>query len=650
MKSLRIASVPVLALVLPLVFGAAAQAATIPVHGVIRSQGGSVVPDGNYLLVAALYDKVDAPQPLWQELVKQVVVQYGAFTVDLGAATPIGDGLVTSGQPLWIGIQVGGDPELPRVPLKATPRAVYAQAAGSATFGYAKSDTPGGDATGLACTGCIAAGHIEPGAVTPEKVAFTYAGSDAKGGAATEALHALSADTAKAADTAASADKATSATSAATAGLAKALQCSGCVAAEMLAPDVAGAFVPIAGGAISGDLVVSGALTAGSLGVTTTATVKGTLGVTGAATLGSLSVTGGVRFGDVKDACGPSLAGVVRWTGKALQVCSGTDWRQLDNQPAPTITAVSPTIVTTGGGQTLTLTGANFSDTLIVTIGGVKASIVAVLSSTQMTVTAPVLPSAGPKDVAVTGSDGTQSVLVAGVQAELTGLVAYFDAARKDSWPGNGGTWFDLAGSGANASLVGGAAYGTLGAMPTMVFNGSGAGAQFPNAKLDTQKFTAIYWVYSQLTTSDTGQGGLYVNRTVVTANASDWVWFGKYAADTWYYRVNNGACCNDLGGSGGGSWSSAVPAGKWTMVHFAFQPGVTNGWKWGANGANVATGTLGGRPNSQTEGTSTIGYGHEGAGAYWKGGIASARFFNRLLSDTEIQAEFARMKAQYGL
>ena len=100
--------------------------------------------------------------------------------------------------------------------------------------------------------------------------------------------------------------------------------------------------------------------------------------------------------------------------------------------------------------------------------------------------------------------------------------------------------------------------------------------------------------------------------------------------------------------GSGTGNWSATIPQNQWKMVHFGFEAG--GQWKWGVNGQNVSAAAFGGRPNSQTGGVSTIGWGHGGSGSFWKGGIAAARFYDRLLTDQELAAEFARLKGGYGL
>jgi hypothetical protein len=240
-------------------------------------------------------------------------------------------------------------------------------------------------------------------------------------------------------------------------------------------------------------------------------------------------------------------------------------------------------------------------------------------------------------------------VLKGGYSYELGGLVAWFDATQVASWPGSGSKWLDISGNGTDAKLGGGLVGGSRGGVATMVFNGSGAGAQFDNAKLGKQQFTAVMWVYSELPGNDANVGGLYVNRDSTAANSADWVWFGRCSADHWYFRVNNGSCCNDLPGSGNGGFAGKVTTGQWRMVHFGFKVGEQGGWKWGVNGQNVAAATLAGRPNSQTSAVSTIGWGHEGSGSYWKGGIATARFYDRLLSDAELAGEYQRTKALFG-
>ena len=364
---------------------------------------------------------------------------------------------------------------------------------------------------------------------------------------------------------------------------------------------------------------------------------------------GDLLVKGGVQLGNSDAPCTAAIAGMLRWTGKDLQVCTGKAWRRVDNAP-PTLLSLAPAAGPLAGGTVVTLKGKDFTDSMDVTFGGVAATSVTFVSTDTVTAVVPKGAAVGPVDVEVSLGAGESSKLAKAWFYELDGLVAAFDTANPASWGGSGTVWKDVSGKNTHATMVGGLVAGTRGGVPAMIFNGSGAGAQFANGNLGKKAFTAVMWVYAELPGSDQNMGGLYVNRDGTTANSADWVWFGRWSTDNWYFRVNNGACCNDLPGSGTGGFTAKVPNSQWKMVHFAFQTGVGNGWKWGVDGTNVAAATLSDRPNSQTSAVSTIGWGHEGSGAYWKGGIGSARFYDRLLSDAELAVLYAGTKAGYGL
>jgi hypothetical protein len=224
--------IPLTALLLP----ALSLAASLPAQGVLRSQSGGPVADGAYLLTVSLYDAEAAKTPLHDELQKGVPVAGGAFDLVIGGIKPIPDELLTAGTALWLGISVGGEPELPRVKLHAVPRAWYAAMAGAGAFAYAGSDKPGGAAKGLACTGCVTGEHLAAGSVDAKHVAFTYAASQSKGGPADLALQAKVADNAKQAE---KADE---------------LTCKGCVTLGHLGADVAKGFLPIGGGVLTGPL------------------------------------------------------------------------------------------------------------------------------------------------------------------------------------------------------------------------------------------------------------------------------------------------------------------------------------------------------------------------------------------------------------
>ena len=303
-----------------------ASAADLRMTGAVRSAAGGPVADGTYIFFVSLYDEDKASKPVWTTTLKTVAVTRGAFSVVLGGAgDALPDALFGADKPLWIGVQIGNDPELPRVRLTQVPYAVHAKVASAGSFAYATSTKPGGPAVSLQCSGCVDSGALAIGAVGAKHVAFMFAGSSSKGGPATTALtslnakqadHAAKADHAKVADMAAEATHAADAKhaeqadSAKSAESAKALQCTGCVGMDQLDPGVASAYVSTKGGTVTGSFIV-----------------KGMSAVDGDLVLGTSTIHGG-RFADTdvgKATCDATTAGQVLYdnTKGHLFLCTG---------------------------------------------------------------------------------------------------------------------------------------------------------------------------------------------------------------------------------------------------------------------------------------------------------------------------------------
>jgi len=266
-------------------------------QGYLRTTGGTPASDGKYGLIVSLYDSSTATKPFWKESLVGVSVQSGLFAVTLGMVdenNPLPAAKLVASPEVWLGLSVEGEAELPRSRLVSAAYALAAGeaghaaaadeltklvstdmlAAGSATaekvgFTFAGSDAKGGDALiakvaqDLDCTACVSSAELADGAVLVQHVTFNYAGSQSKGGkadgalladAATTADKATLADKALLADSATSADKATLADAATLADLAKAVDCTGCIGLTQLAPDVANGFLPITGGKLTGSL------------------------------------------------------------------------------------------------------------------------------------------------------------------------------------------------------------------------------------------------------------------------------------------------------------------------------------------------------------------------------------------------------------
>lgn len=401
------------------------------------------------------------------------------------------------------------------------------------------------------------------------------------------------------------------------------------------------------------------------------------LRASGAGTWTTVALSAGdlpLLSGDVTGAGGVTVVGAIHGRPIAasapaagdLLTWSGTTW--VPSAPTGAVLQSRPVAATTpSAGDVLTWNGSTWAPAVPTggvaltgnqTIAGTKtfSGGVSLASSAALVIpnggTRPASPAAGTlfynsATTALEYYDGTVWRQFFASSGELDGLKVYFDAGNAASYPGTGTVVSDLSGSNAHGALVGGVTKGTLGGYDTFILNGTNGSIQFPNSVLNTQRMTAVMWVYSQHGNSDTNQGGLYVNRTDNTPNANDWVWFGRYATNIWYFRVNQGTCCTDLAGSGNTSFSAVVPPSTWKMVHFGFEVG--GQWKWGADGASAYSAAFAGRPNSQTASSSAIGIGHNSSGSYWYGGVASARFYDRLLTEAELAGEFQRLRSRYG-
>ena len=148
---------------------AAAVPGTTQIEGVLLSAGGSPAADGVYKVTLTLWDAAQAGTSLWTELA-DVTVSSGRFSFVAGASTPIEAKALATGK-VWLGIKVGSDPELPRQALASTPfalRAAVAEAlecsgclsSAAAGFTYAGSQTKGGAALDVACTGCVSVSEL----------------------------------------------------------------------------------------------------------------------------------------------------------------------------------------------------------------------------------------------------------------------------------------------------------------------------------------------------------------------------------------------------------------------------------------------------------------------------------------------------------
>jgi hypothetical protein len=87
-------------------------AAELPLEGVVRNASGGPAPDGDFIFFIRLYEAADAKIEVYEEAQKTVKVAQGLFHIVLGAIPEktLPEALLTSGKPLWLGVQVGPIP------------------------------------------------------------------------------------------------------------------------------------------------------------------------------------------------------------------------------------------------------------------------------------------------------------------------------------------------------------------------------------------------------------------------------------------------------------------------------------------------------------------------------------------------------------
>lgn len=136
---------------------------TIAYQGRLADTAGAPLT-GTYGMIFRLYSASSGGAPLWEEQwtgSNSVAVSDGLFNVMLGSLTPIAQGVITSHDPLYLGITVGSDDEMtPRVQLGSVPYATQALTVPDSTIATAKL-----------ADAAVTNAKIANGAITADKLA-----------------------------------------------------------------------------------------------------------------------------------------------------------------------------------------------------------------------------------------------------------------------------------------------------------------------------------------------------------------------------------------------------------------------------------------------------------------------------------------------
>lgn len=138
---------------------------TIGVQGRLLSAGGAPVPDGDYGMTLSFYKNKLDDKAVYVDVKAAVKVSGGMFSLQVGGSTPLNTAVFKAADAAWVGLQVGSDAELPRVPLQYVPYAIRAMMA-----------------LDLQCSGCVQPAHLaaevlKPYAKTGDLAAVALSGS-----------------------------------------------------------------------------------------------------------------------------------------------------------------------------------------------------------------------------------------------------------------------------------------------------------------------------------------------------------------------------------------------------------------------------------------------------------------------------------------
>ncbi len=108
-------------------------------QGRLTNPDGSPVEDNDYLIAFAIYDDPSDGALLWNCPPQVVPVESGLFTYQLGTVTSLPDSLFESDTLRWLGIEVSGEPVLPRTRLASVAYAFHSLHADTAAYALSGS-------------------------------------------------------------------------------------------------------------------------------------------------------------------------------------------------------------------------------------------------------------------------------------------------------------------------------------------------------------------------------------------------------------------------------------------------------------------------------------------------------------------------------
>lgn len=232
------------------------------------------------------------------------------------------------------------------------------------------------------------------------------------------------------------------------------------------------------------------------------------------------------------------------------------------------------------------------------------------------------------------------------------GLLWYVDANDAASYPGSGGTWYDLVGS--NDGTISGATFTTSAGLSYFNFTGTNDYVSSSVTDVYSSDFTLQGWVYNSAASTTNWNGSWFSQRN--NSNGME----VNMANQTGGSRSPSSAFW--IGGAGlyGGTNTERYSVGtynkqQWVFLTYRYQTGATNGSINFAYNNTIDASYQAGGTKWQTISAPArqyLGYWANGSAdnlGYLDGRIGNCLIYNRLLTDQEISDNFDYQKALYG-
>lgn len=213
------------------------------------------------------------------------------------------------------------------------------------------------------------------------------------------------------------------------------------------------------------------------------------------------------------------------------------------------------------------------------------------------------------------------------------GLVGYWDAANKKSYPGSGTSFFDLTGNGNTGTLISGLAFDSEN-KGSLVFDGIEDTINFGDVlDIGLSNWTVSAWIKST---------NIHFGRVVAK---------NEVGADGWWM------CVNDNGSFGIGLdnvWNNTAyydyhTAGWINLVGVWNRSGFATMYANYVNLGNIVDISSKSGTNLQTNFNLRISS-RDSGGGWFKGNISQVKIYNRALSEAEIKQNYNATKGRFGL